>query len=100
MQARATLEQIFPQPPDSQARIQMRMAEAGGQRVQGFRNFLPVGGAWFLGALPKAGVKVKPHSLPVKGLVWPDFLARRTSVFTAWQARSACFSLAPYSCRT
>ncbi len=50
--------------------------------------------------LPKAGMEIDFHSLPVKGFAWSDVRALRTSAFTACHARSACFSRTPYSCRT
>ena len=99
MQPGAALEQIVPQPPDADASVQVGTPEAVGQRAQGFRNLLALIVAQFSDPLPQAGMQIYFHSLPVNGFVRPAARALRTSVFTAFTARSACFSLTPYSCR-
>ena len=99
VQTGAALEQILSKPPNSEPGMQVGVAKAIGQCAQGFRNLFLFRGAQFPHALPKAWMKIDSHSLPLKGFVWPDARALRTSVFTAWNARSACFSVMPYSCR-
>ena len=79
----ATLEQIFPQPPNSQAGVQVGTPETVGEHTQRFRNLIPICRAQFRHAPPQAGVEIDPHSLPVKGLVLPEARAPRTSAFTA-----------------
>jgi len=99
MQPGAALEQILPQPPDSNASVKMRTTEAIAQRAQGFRNLFPFVVAQFAHPLPKAGMETDPHSLPVNGFVCPEARALRTSALTVRTARSACFSLMSYSYR-
>ena len=83
MQPGATFKQILPEPPDSDASVQVRTTEAVAQRAQGFRNLFPVGTAQFFHPLPQAGMKINFHSLPVKAFVRPEARALRTSAFTA-----------------
>ena len=99
MQPGAALEQILPQSSDSDSSVQVGTTEAVTQRAQGFRDLFPIGIAQFFHPFSKAGMEIDPHSLPVKVFVWPDARALRTSVLTAWKARSACFPVTPYSCR-
>ena len=100
MQTRAALEEVFPQSPNANARVQMRLAEAVAQRAQGIGDLLPLGSAQLRDALLKTGKKIDPHNLPVNALLWPATRALRTSARTLRKARSACFSVAPYSCST
>ena len=97
LQPRAALEQILPQSPNAKARVQVGVAEAIAQRPQGRGDTLAFFRAQFLDPTLKPGMKINPHSLPVNGLVRPDFRAPRTSDFTALYARSACSSVTPYS---
>ena len=98
VQSGPALEQILPQPPDSDSGVQVGTTETVGQHPKRFRNLLPLGGAQFLHPLPQAGMEIDPHSFPVKVFVRPEAFALRTAALTAWKARSACFSFTPYSC--
>ena len=98
MQTSAALEQILAEPPDSEAGVPVGKTEALGQRNQAFRNLFPVGRAQLPRPLSQAGMDIDPHSLPVKGRVCLEARAFRTSAFTVFHARSACFSSMPYSC--
>jgi hypothetical protein len=93
----AAFEQVFPQASDAQSRVQMRRPKALSKRHEGVRHRISLGDPQFPGALLKSRMKVNSHNLPENGLVWPDTLADLTSALTALKARSACFSLTPYS---
>lgn len=51
----AALEQILPQPPDANARVQVRRPEAVSQRAQRLCHLFPVGGAQLFHPLRQAG---------------------------------------------
>jgi len=83
MKAGAAFEQAFSQATDAQAGVVMGLAEAVLKGAEGLGNQAAIRDAEFRGGLAKSGMEVNPHSLPVKGLDWPDALADLTSVLTA-----------------
>ena len=83
MKAGAAFEQAFSQASNAQAEVEMRLAEAVVKSAEGLGNEVAVRSAEFRGGPAKSGMKVDPHSLPVKGLVRRDNLADLTSVLTA-----------------
>ena len=87
LQPRPALKQILPEKSDSKSRMVVSrmvvgISEALRQCAQRRGNLLPLGAGEPGDALPQATMEFEPHSLPVKGLDCPAFLAAWTSAFT------------------
>ena len=100
VQSGAALEQAFPQPPDSQAGMAVRLAETILKRTERRRYFIPLSPAELRRAFSQARMQFDPHSFPVNGFIAPAARAFLISAFTVLSAFSACFSVTPYSCKT
>ena len=100
LQSGAALEQAFPQPPDSQPGMAVRLPETILKRAKRRRDFIPLSPAELRRAFSQARMQFDPHSFPANGFIAPAARAFLISAFTALCAFTACFSVTPYSCRT